>query len=165
MFLFGNIDLGASVGGAELNYNPTVFAVEIDQSILPVKMFKTKEDVTFSVALAQIQMNLVAAAMSYATAGVTTVTGTPATDTLYFGGTVTVQSGTFDWTSPKNTGTGNKLLGHLNNVVSAKAIKLNFVRDKNTEISKCELTALADLTQPAGQQAGWLRDTYTAGTD
>src|ERR1700730_15898917 len=76
MTLFGNIDLGASVGGIEINYGPTVFQVEVDQITVPFAAFKTKEEVTFDVALVQIQMNLVAIAFGYASStatGVTTV--------------------------------------------------------------------------------------------
>lgn len=165
MTLFGTIDLGASVGGAELTYSPDTFLVEIDQAIQPVKSFHVKEEITFACALAQYQMNLVAASFSLAASAVTTASGTPNTDTLYFGGQVSMQSGTFDFSVPKNDGTTNKLRGHFNNCVSFKPLKLNYQREKSTELSKVELVALADLTQVQGQQAGWLRDEYTTGTD
>jgi hypothetical protein len=159
MTLF-NVDLGSSIGGAELVYTPTNFLIEIDQVIQAVAVFKTKEEFIFSVALAQYQINLVTLSFGYAAAGVTTVTGTPNTDTSYFGGQVQLTKGTFDWTVPKNDGTTNHLLGHFNNVFSYKPGKLNYAREKHTEISKVELYALADLTQVAGQQAGWLREQY-----
>lgn len=165
MTLFGSIDLGASVGGNELTYTPDSFLVEIDQSIMPVASFHVKEEIVFATALVQYQMNLLAAGFSLAASTVTTVAGTPNTDTLYFGGQVQMQSGTFDFTVPKNSGTTNTLQGHFNKCVSYKPVKLNYARDKNTEISKVELLALADLSQVAGQQAGWLRDSYTTGTD
>lgn len=159
MTLLG-VDLGSSIGGAELTYNPTNFLVEIDQAIMPVQAFKTKEEISFGVALAQYQMSLVAAVFSYAQTGVTTVAGTPSTDTLYFGGTVNLQEGTFDWSCPKNDGTVNKIRGHFNNCFAYKQGKFDFKRDKSTEIQKCELLALADLTKVQGQQAGWLREEY-----
>lgn len=159
MTLFG-VDLGGSVGGAELVYTPTNFLVEIDQVIQSVAVFKTKEEFIFSVALVQYQINLINLTFGYATANVTTVTGTPATDTAYFGGTVVLAKGIFDFTVPKNDGTANKLAGHFNNVFSYKAGKLNYNREKNTEIAKIELYALADLTAAQGSQAGWLRESY-----
>lgn len=165
MTLFGTIDLGASVGGNELTYTPDTFLVEIDQAIMPVKAYHVKEEIVFATALVQYQMNLMAAGFSLAQSAVTTVGGTPNTDTLYFGGQVSMQSGTFDFTVPKNDGTTNTLQGHFNNCVSWKPIKLNYNREKNTEISKVELLALADLTQSQGSQAGWLRDSYSTGVD
>jgi hypothetical protein len=159
MTLFAT-DLGSSIGGAELVYTPTNFLIEVDQVIQAVAVFKTKEEFIFSVALAQYQINLINLAFGYATANVTTVTGTPNTDTAYFGGTVQLAKGTFDWTAPKNDGTVNKLAGHFNNVFSYKAGKLNYARDKHTEINKIELYALADLTAAQGSQAGWLRESY-----
>ena len=95
-------DLGSSTGGVEINYNPTVLAVEIDQSILPVASYRTKEDLSFDVALAEIQMNRVALAFGSASqtasgiittasgtlaapaAPVPTVVGTPASTTYTY---------------------------------------------------------------------------------
>jgi len=267
------IDLGASIGGALLTYTPTDFAIEIDQALSAVASYRTKEEVTFGVALAQTSANLLMAAFNYAptsivtvaagtlvappaptvttagTAGVASVTyelvaynyngdsvpgptaiiatanatqsasnyniintngaavagaigyrvirtvggatqgliGTipanqttfndtgivattyvaavaapvsPSQDTATFGGTVTLLNGTFDWTVPKNDGTNNHWIGHLHKVYSGKAIAIDYKRDKNTELSKVELIALADMTQPVGQQLGWLREQY-----
>jgi hypothetical protein len=166
MTLFGTIDLGASVGGNELTYTPDTFLVEIDQAIMPVKAFHTKEEIVFHTVCVQYQMNLIAAGFSLATSAVTTVAGTPNTDTLYFGGQVAVQSGTFDFTVLKyGGGSGNTLQGHFNYCVSYKPVKLNFARDKNTELNSVDLVALADLTQTVGNQAGFLRDSYTTGVD
>lgn len=78
MSLFGSVDLGASTGGAELNYTPTVLAVEIDQTIMPFLAYKTKEEVDFDVVLAQAQMNLLAAAYGYLSPTVNPVVTTAA---------------------------------------------------------------------------------------
>jgi hypothetical protein len=284
MILFGTsqapVDLGASLGGAELDYTPTIFQVEIDQAIMPVNIFKTKEEVAFTVALTQMQVALVQSAFSYAqsltttagagistpsapvitpvggsgtsysytiaavtsagdsipstagttAAGAATLTSaaynsiaftaatadgiyayrvirsassgnpsstgligtmyigvasgqaltfrdtgivataytnsgsnptTPNTDkALYGGGSAAggaaMQQGPFDWTVPKQDGTLNHIRGHLNNVASYKAIKIDFKREKLTEIAKVSFLAIADLTQPVGQEAGFL---------
>lgn len=272
MILFGSVDLGASLGGAEIDYTPTIFQVEIDQAILPVKAWKTKEEVTFTVALLQVQAATILNAFGYASSGVvtvvagslatataptvtnqgavgavtysytvvaydsngdgipspvgTTATGnaaltatnynalawaavagatgykiqrtvggttqgtianvsssapltlndtglvatpytpvaanptTPNTDTMYFGGAAVLAQGAFDFAVPKNDGTNNHIRGHLNQCYSAKAIKINFHRDKATEANKVSLMALADLTQPTGRQAGYLLEEY-----
>lgn len=82
MILFGTYDLGASTGGLELNYNPTVLGIEIDQAIMAVAAYATKEEVTCDVVLAQVQMSLVSAAFGYgsatATGVITTASGTMA---------------------------------------------------------------------------------------
>jgi hypothetical protein len=67
-----------------------------------------------------------------------------------------MQQGTFDWTVPKQDGTTFHIRGHFNNVASYKAIKIDFKREKLTEVAKVSFLALADLTQPVGQQAGFL---------
>lgn len=154
------IDLGATQGGCELTYNPTNFNVEIDQATPAVAAFKTKEELTFTCALTQYQVNLINAAFSYATTNVTTVAGTPSTDTAYIGNNFVVSTGTLDVSIPKSDGTTNVLLIHLNKVYSAKSIKLGFYREKNTALEKVEFFALADLTQAVGQQLGWVREQY-----
>ncbi len=82
MVLFNTYDLGASTGGLEINYNPTVLQVEVDQAIMPVAAYATKEEVTVDVVLAQLQMSLVSAAFGYgsssATGVITTASGTMA---------------------------------------------------------------------------------------
>lgn len=158
-------ELGATTGGATLTYDPTVLECDIDQALMPVASYKTKETVTYEVALEQYQISLVALAWSYATSSVTTTTGTPNYDTLYFGNYGNVPFGTFDAQINKNDGTGNMLYLHLNKVYSSKSTKVNFQRDKFTTISTLTLQAMADLTQPAGQQAGWIRDGYTPNVD
>lgn len=84
----------------------------------------------------------------------------PNSDQIWFGGTAFVPNGTFDFSVPKNDGTTNKLRGHVNKVYSAKAIKIDYKRDKNTEMNKLSLMALADTTQAAGKMAGWLIEEY-----
>lgn len=268
------VDIGSSVGGAEINYNPTVLQIEVDQAIMPVNAYKTKEEITYDVGLAEYQINRVTAAWSYAQSGITTVAagtlgtspaptlstaGTPGStsysyqvvpfvsagdgvpvtataiatgaatltttnyihlawtavtgavgykiirtasagspssvgligtvyyntltfddtglaatlytpagvapaypnsDTTFFGDNIFVPQAIFDWSVPKNDGTTNKLRGHLYKVISAKATKIGFYRDKATSIEKLSLTAIADVTQPVGQQAGWIREEY-----
>jgi hypothetical protein len=267
------IDLGASTGGATLAYTASYLPIEIDQTILPMNAYKTKEDVLFSVSLVQETASLVAAAMSLGTDLITTTAagpmttpatpvittggtpgvatwgyqviavgpngdsipsiagtvttgnaaltttnfnvitwtanagaflgykvyrsasgGTPAStgliatlgpgvltfndtgivataytlsvanptnsqqDQVFFGGRLAVPFHVFDWQVPKNDGTGNKWLGHLNRVFSSKAITIDYKRDKVTEVAKMELMALADTTQAVGRQAGWLAE-------
>jgi hypothetical protein len=270
------VDLGASMGGIELTYNPTVFAIEIDQAPMPVQAYRTKEEVELAVVVMQYQMALLNATLGYGTpssSGVTTtasgslttptggaasVIGTPASttytytwvafssagdgipgtaittatgpvslssanyvsitgpaavtgavgyklirtaggaaqgligtyygappasvsdtglvataytpsasnpsypnsDQIWFGGTVYVPRGTFDWSVPKNDGTTNHLRGRLNLVYSAKSIKIDHKREKATEINKLSLACLADTSQVAGRQAGWLVEEY-----
>jgi hypothetical protein len=153
-------ELGATSGGAELDYNPTILAIEIDQALMPVASYKTKEELTYATVMNQFQLSLVALAWSYATASVATISGTPSTDTLYFGNYGNVPFGVFDATILKQDGTGNHIRLHLNKVYSSKTIKLGFHRDKATTLDKITLQALADLTQPLGQQGGWLREEY-----
>lgn len=80
MILFNTYDLGASMGGLELNYNPTTLQVEIDQAIMPVAAYHTKEEITLDVALVQLQMQILSLAFGYgsqATTGIiTTASGT-----------------------------------------------------------------------------------------
>jgi hypothetical protein len=83
-----------------------------------------------------------------------------AQDQLFFGGRLAVPFHTFDWTVPKNDGTGNKWLGHLNRVFSSKTVTLDYKRDKATEVAKVELMALADTTQISGRQAGYLGELW-----
>ena len=154
------IDLGGTDGGCELSYNPTNFEILIDQTLAPIAAYKTKEEMMFTCALAQYQINLVNIAFAYATTNVTTATGTPNTDTAYFGSSVYVATGTLDVTIPKNDNTSNNLLIHMNKVYSAKTVKFAFFRTKNTLIDKMEFSCLADLTQASGQQLGWLREQY-----
>jgi hypothetical protein len=276
MWLFNTTDLGLTTGGAELDYNPTVFQVEVDQSILPAKGFHTKEEVNFTVGLVQTQATVVAMVMGYPlTAIVTQVAGAMATatgltvtnggasgsttytyavvafnsngdgmssgnasnasgpatltsvnyelitwvgvvgavgykivriaggsttgligtvyfplqggatltfndtgltgtnytaglsnpafpnsDSFKFGGTVGIQQGPFDFAVPKNDGTSNHWRGHLNNVYSSKAIKIDAKRDKPTELAKLTLTAMADYSQAVGNQAGFFIEEY-----
>lgn len=273
MFL-GAQDLGASMGGTELNYNPTVLQVEIDQSILPVGVFKTKEEISFDVAVLQSQVKLVQTVFGYAQSVQTTAPGTLATATApvvthvgtagaatwvykivafnsagdgipsptgtdttgnavltpgnyeviswtavplaagykinrftsggtpvttgiigivsasqplvfndvglvataytpsgvnpatpnqdqgFFGGSVNIPVTTFDAAIPKNDGSSNHIRLHFNNAASYKAIKMTAARDKITDFSKLSLLAIADLTQAAGAQAGYLIEEY-----
>lgn len=160
------IDLGASIGGAEFTYTPTMLQVEIDQALPPIAVFRTKEEAEFLVALAQFQVSLIMAAFAYPQSNVVTATGTPATDTAYFGNVVAVPTGTLDVVVPHNNpATTNSMQIHLHKVYSAKAIKMAFDRSKVSDLQRVSLMALADMTQPAGQQIGWIRDTYTQGTD
>src|ERR1700730_608846 len=112
MTLFGNIDLGASVGGVELNYSPTVFQVEVDQITMPFAAFKTKEEVTFDVALVQIQMNLVAIAFGYASPTTTGITTTAAGTISTAGAPVVTPVGgaavtyTYQWVAFTSAGDG-----------------------------------------------------------
>lgn len=159
------VELGATTGGAELTYNPTVLSIECDQILMAIQAYKTKEEVTYDCAMEQFQMNFVALVWDYNIAAVNTSTGTPNTDTLYFGNYGNVPTAAFDATIAKNTGTGNNLLLHLNKVYSAKSAKIGFYRDKVTSFDKLQLAALADTSQPSGQQAGWIRDQYTSGID
>jgi hypothetical protein len=272
VILFGITDLGGTIGGVELDYTPTVFQIEVDQVILPVRAVKTKEECSLTCALAQTQMSIVEAAFGIATTAVatvaagtltsptaptvtpvgaagaasytytvvafdsngdgiaspvgTTATGnaalgpvnynqitwaavpnatgykiirtiggttqgligtinavaplsfndtglvataytnilvqpaTPNVDTAYFGGNPLIPQGTLDWSVPKLDGTPLKLRGHFNQCVSFKAIKINFSREKTTELNKVSFLALADLTQPVGQEAGSLKEEY-----
>lgn len=164
-FSSGAVELGATTGGAELTYNPTILAIECDQILMAIQAYKTKEEVSYDVAMEQYQINFVAMVWDYNQASVTTVTGTPNTDTLYFGNYGNVPTAVFDATINKNDGTTNTLQLHLNKVYSAKSAKIGFYRDKVTSFDKLSLAALADTTQPVGQQAGWLRDTYTTNVD
>lgn len=154
------IELGATTGGAELTYNPTILAIECDQALMAIASFKTKEEVAYDVAMEQYQINFVALVWAYNINSVVTAVGTPNTDTLYFGNYGNVPFATFDATINKNDGTTNRLLLHLNKVYSAKSAKIGFYRDKVTTFDKLELAALADLTQNSGSQAGWLREEY-----
>lgn len=81
-----------------------------------------------------------------------------AQDQLFFGGRLSVPFHVFDWQVPKNDGTGNKWLGHLNRCFSSKPVTIDYKRDKVTEVAKMELMALADTTQATGRQAGWLAE-------
>jgi hypothetical protein len=270
LILFNVTDLGGTVGGVELDYTPTIFQVEIDQVLLPVRVVKTKEEVSLTMALAQFQMSLVSAAFGYPTSNITTVaagtlttatpptvtvvgtpgaitytydvvafssngdgipstTGTTATgnaalsltnlnrltwaavagaagykivrtvggatqgviatfqvpsvltlddtglvatpytpsivnpatptvDTSYFGTQPGIPQGPLDWSVPKNDGSGLHIRGHFWQCASFKAIKLNFDKAKPTELNKVSFMALGDLTQPVGQQMGWLNE-------
>lgn len=272
-------DMGASMGGLELDYTPTTFQVEIDQSILPIAAFHTKEELTLTFAALTIQMSIISMAFGYASASnnnvTTTLSGTlaacptptatvvgtagstsynysvaaitsngdgipvalssaistgpttlnttsyiaitdagaltgavgyrvlrttggstqgliatvwgnqasgftlndtgltataytasvaqpvyPNMDTSSFGGIGTLPYGSFDFSIPKQDGTSNHIRGHLNRVSSYKAIKINFARDKVSELSKVSLLCLADTTKPVGQQAGSIAEEY-----
>ena len=268
------VDIGSSIGGAELTYNPTTLLIEVDQAIMPVNAYKTKEEIEYAVAVAEFQMNRVSAVWSMAQTGITTVVtgtlsaptggtatpvGTPASttytytwvafssggdsvpgtgittttgpttlgsinyvqvtgpsavtgavgyklirtvggaaqgliftqygntpptsvndtglvataytaagsapsypnsDSFFFGNQISVPQATFDFAVPKNDSTTNHLRGHLNKVVSAKSSKIGFFREKATTADKLAMVAIADLTQPVGQQAGWIREEY-----
>lgn len=156
----GAQELGATTGGAELTYNPTILAVECDQALMAIASFKTKEEVTYDVAMEQYQISYVALVWAYNINSVITATGTPNTDTMYFGNYGNVPFALFDAVINKNDGTTNRLLLHLNKVYSAKSAKIGFYRDKVTTFDKLELAALADLTKPDGMQAGWIREEY-----
>ncbi len=89
-----------------------------------------------------------------------TSVATPNQDTLTFGGDLSVPLHTFDYAVPKNDGTVNHWWGHLNSCFSSKAVQIDYKRDKQTDLAKCELQALANTSLPVGQQAGWLREMY-----
>lgn len=153
-------ELGATQGGAELNYNPSILEISIDQALMAIASYKTKEDIDYACTLAEFQLNRLSLAWSYGQNLVVTVSGTPSTDTLYFGNYGNVPFGMLDSVIPKQDGTTNNLLLHLHKVYSSKAIKIHFQRDKNTTLDKLTLSALADVSQPAGQQGGWIREQY-----
>ncbi len=158
--LFGGQDLGASKGGMTLKYSPKFMDIKCDQVLAPVAVFRTEEECTLDVALYQFQCNLIAIAFATSSFGdVTTTVATPNVDKLTFGGRVPVTTVTFDSTIPKNDGTTNNLAFHLNKIFSSKETALNFARDKDTEY-KTVMQALADPTQPAGQQLGYITEQY-----
>lgn len=158
--LFGGTDLGASKGGMILKYSPKFMDIKCDQVLAPVAAFRSEEECTLDVGLYQFQMSLIAIAFAVSSLGdVTTTVGTPNTDKLTFGGRVPVTTVTFDSTIPKNDGTTNNLAFHLNKIYSSKETALNFARDKETEY-KTVMQALADPTQPAGQQLGYITEQY-----
>lgn len=158
--LFGATDLGASKGGLILKYNPKLLEIKCDQVLAPVAVYRTEEEASVEVALYQYQMALIAIAFGVSSfADVTTTPGSPNQDKFTFGGRVPVTTTTFDATVPKNDSTTNNLLMHLNKIYSAKDTPLNFARDKETEF-KTTLMALADPTQAAGQQLGYLIEQY-----
>jgi len=70
-------DLGASMGGAELDYTPTIFQVEIDQAIMPVNSFKTRGNLLHG-RLTQFQVALIPVAFA-----------TPRTFTTVLSGAIT----------------------------------------------------------------------------
>jgi hypothetical protein len=93
------VELGASTGGAQLAYNATYVAIEIDQSILPANAYKTKEECVYSVSLVQesaanllvafglgsdLLTTTVAGAMTTPTAPTVTIVGTPGTQTVSY---------------------------------------------------------------------------------
>lgn len=98
------------------------------------------------------------AATAYTPAG--TASAAPNANTAYVGGQFNIPNGTFDWVTPKQDNTSNNWLGHLANVVSAKQVSANYSKEKATEWAKLELVGMADLTQPIGQQAGWIREQF-----
>jgi hypothetical protein len=70
--LSSQVELGASTGGAQLAYNATYLPIEIDQTIVPVSAFKTKEEAVFSVSLLQRSATNTLLAFSLATDLLTT---------------------------------------------------------------------------------------------
>lgn len=85
---------------------------------------------------------------------------TPNMATVSFGGNLAVVTHTFDWAVPKNDGTQNHWLGHLYNCYSGKAVSIDYMRTKQTDLSKLELEALANTALPVGFQAGYLTEMY-----
>jgi hypothetical protein len=154
------INLGGTEGGCDLTYNPTNFEILIDQTLAPIAAYKTKEELMFSCALAQFQIDLINMAFAYAASNVHTISGTPNEDYAYFGSSVFTFGGSLDVTVPKNDGTTNHLIIHLNKVYSAKTIKFAFYREKNTSLDRVEFHCLADLNQPQGQQLGYIAEQY-----
>lgn len=63
------VDLGATQGGVTVHYKPTVALAEIDQSLGPVAVWKTKEEATVEMSLAQQEVPKFLAAMSVNPAG------------------------------------------------------------------------------------------------
>lgn len=269
------VDIGASTGGAVLQYNATYFPVEIDQTILAATAYKTKEEILFSVTLVQQQASTLVAAMSLQSSVKTTTAsgtmaamtpaptvtnnGTPASttyvydvvpfnyngdgvpvdsasfttgpatltsvnsltitwtevppgatgvkivrktggasqgliatlfsfavpgsfidtglvatayvaataqpatpniDMVTFGGDLSVPTHTFDWAVPKNDGTQNHWLGHLYKCYSGKAISIDWMKTKQADLTKFELSCLADTTRAVGAQAGYVAELY-----
>lgn len=158
--LLGSQDLGASKGGMILKYTPKFMAIRCDQALAAVAAFKTEEDCSIETTIYQMQMALVSAAYGvYGLGDVTTTGGSPNLDKFTFGGRVYAPIFTFDATIPKNDNTANNLAVHLNKVYSSKGASLNFARDKDTEY-KVEFDALADPSQAAGQQLGYVSEQY-----
>ena len=158
--LFGGTDLGASKGGMVLKYSPKYMDIKCDQVLAPIAVFRTEEECTLDVALYQYQMSLISIAFGLSSfSDVVTTVGTPNLAKFTFGGRVPVTTATFDATIPKNDSTTNNLAFHLNKIFSSKETSLNYARDKDTEF-KTVMQALADPTQPAGQQLGYLTEQY-----
>jgi len=160
IMLVGTQDMGVTKGGVMLKYNPTMMDIECDQYLSPVAVFRTKEECTIEASFLQTQAAIVAVAMAVQGLGnVVTTAGTPNTDKLSFGGQVVVPTTTLDITIPKNDGTTNNLLVHLNKVHSHKETTLPFARDKDTEY-KSTFYCLADSTQAVGAHLGYFTEQY-----
>lgn len=158
--LVGAQDMGATKGGVVLKYNPTQLLIECDQFLAPVQAFRTKEECTAEMSFYQTQIALLAYAFALNGLGVTSTTpGNPTVDKITFGGNVVVLNSTMDMTVPKNDNSTNNMLVHLNKVHSMKETSLNFARDKETEY-KSVFNCLADTTQAAGQQLGYISEQY-----
>lgn len=156
----GTQDMGATKGGVILKYTPKEMLIECDQYLAPVAVFRTQEEATIEMAFYETQMVKVNYAFGLnGVNAIVTTSGSPNTDKLNFGGNVQIGTSTMDLTIPKNDGTSNNYLVHLNKVHSYKEISLPFSRDKDTEY-KSVFNALADTTQPVGQQLGYFLEQY-----
>src|SRR6185437_3335042 len=158
--LLGSQDLGASKGGMILKYNPKYMALKCDQALAPVAAFKSEEECSIETTIYQVQMALVSAAYGvFGLGDVTTTGGSPNKDQFTFGGRVYTPIFTFDAPVPKNDNTSNNVVVHLHKVYSSKGASLNFARDKDTAYT-VEFDCLADPSQAAGQQLGYVYEQY-----
>ncbi len=159
--LVGTVDMGSTKGGQVLTYNFKDMSIRCDQFLAPVTVFKTEEEVMLETTFYEFTMQKlgISIGLLQGNGDVTTTAGSPNTDTLNIGGRVNLGITTLDSTIPKNDGTSNNLILHINKVYSAKSVKFNFARDKDTEY-KVEFMALADPTQPAGMQLAYIKEQY-----
>lgn len=158
--LGGTQDMGATKGGVMLKYNRNQLLVECDQFLAPVQVFTTKEDCSCEAAFYETQMGKWVYIIGLNGLGnVVTAGSSPTVDTFSFGGQVQVATTYLDLTIPKNDGTANNILVHLNKVHGFKELSVDFARDKESTV-KGVFNALADTTQVAGLQLGYIKEQY-----
>lgn len=159
-FLLGVYDMGVTEGGVTVTYTPKDSPVMCDQYLSAVTVFRVEETATIEAGFLQTTMaGLSQAFGDYGNGDVVTVVGAPSTDTFYVGGRQNISTSTCDLTIPKNDGTANNILVHVNKIYAGKETKMNFQRDKPTTY-KVTLDALADPTQVVGKQLFYMVEQY-----
>ncbi|MFA5731864.1 MAG: Ig-like domain-containing protein [Acidithiobacillus sp.] len=154
------IDLGFCSDGLTLTYNAALEPIEIDQILAPVGYFVPGEECKVETVLSELSAEKFAYAIGKAAADVADVEATAdvkGTSTIKFGGNTVLTDYVLEYSAPKRDNRDLYLRVRLLKINISPEIETAFTKDGKSGI-KLVAMAVADTTQPAGEQLGWFRE-------